>query len=349
MIFPIFLPHLGCGRRCTYCNQHVITSRQAGDLARSLPADMSLLQSGSEVALYGGNPLGLPADELAALLSLLAPWKDKIRNVRISAKPGKIMPEMLEVLKAHHVTVVELGIPSFNDRILRELGRGHTVEDFRTAYGLLTEEGFTVGIQVMVGLPGEKTADLQETAEHIKNLRPSFLRIYPLVVLKGTDLERLHREKGFFPVTLEEAVDRTLFLYLNALNQGVPVIKMGLTENDMVQESVVAGPYHPAFGALVKARAFYLSLIGLCHRFSLTGDVIVMVNDHDIPNLVGHRRSNLRNLKEEGILLRWEKADVEVGSFVVKSGSIEARGNVNDALATIPFSDLTPPRTQSLS
>jgi histone acetyltransferase (RNA polymerase elongator complex component) len=337
MIFPIFLPHVGCGQRCIYCNQDIITNGQPGDPADIIGRALSQIQPGSEVALYGGNPLGLDPQKLEALLSLFDPWKETISSIRISAKPGRISQATVSALKKHGVNIIELGMPVFNDRILQALGRGHRVEDFSQAYDLLVREGFTIGIQVMVGLPGEEASDLRQTAQRLKEMRPASLRIYPLLVLKETPLETLYRAGVIQPVSLDEAVERALFIYLNAWKDDIAVIKMGLTENDVLRENIIAGPFHPAFGYLVKASAFCQAVARTAADAGLSGDVIVGLNRSDIPHLIGYRRSNIELLKKQGLVVEWEKADVDPGHFRLRQGTFVAAGEITKALAMIPF------------
>ncbi len=122
MIVPVFLPHIGCGERCTYCNQDFITNNPRDTkietrIARSLAS----VQGPVEAALYGGNILGLGARDLAGLLRLFEPYRHKISHMRISAKPGPVSARTIAVLKEHGVRVIELGIPTVNDAILRLL------------------------------------------------------------------------------------------------------------------------------------------------------------------------------------------------------------------------------------
>jgi histone acetyltransferase (RNA polymerase elongator complex component) len=189
MIVPVFLPHLGCGQRCTYCNQNFITDN-AGTyrLEERIASLLGSVKTPVEVALYGGNPLGLEPGSLERLLALFKPYEEKIARLRISAKPGPVSRSAILVLKQHRVGTIELGTPTFNDRILGLLSRGHTSKDSRDALLSLKEEGFETGMQVMVGLPEETDDDLRGTVSAIFSLSPSFIRIYPLVVIEETPL-----------------------------------------------------------------------------------------------------------------------------------------------------------------
>ncbi len=193
-----------------------------------------------------------------------------------------------------------------------------------------------MALQVMAGLPGETMADIVETARNVAGLAPCYIRVYPLVVLKGTRLEAMYREGTYTPVAFEEAVTRVLYLYLHAIRAGIPVVKMGLTENEVIKERVVAGHYHPSFGYVVKTWAFRLAILAKVRESALAGKVTVRINTRDVPHLVGYKRSNTDRFKEEGVDVGWVEDDQEQGSFVIVSGSRTVEGNIFDALTMIP-------------
>ena len=162
--------------------------------------------------------------------------------MRISTEP--ILPDIqtIDLLRAYNVTTVELGIPVFSDEKLRALGRHHTIKDLYDTHELLSRAGFTVGLQVMVGLPEETAQDIRSTVEQTLRLKPAFMRIYPLVVLRDTPLHEAFLKNEFSPVSIQEAVQRALFIYLHAEAHAIKVIRMGLAENEFLKDEIVAGP-----------------------------------------------------------------------------------------------------------
>lgn len=338
MIIPVFLPHLGCGMRCSYCNQDIITNTEEKDgIEEHIASLLAGLDEPAEVGLYSGNMLGLHAGRLERLFSSFTPYRDRISAFRISAKPGPVRGDQIDVLKKHGVRTIELGIPTFNDRILADLNRGHTREDLFGTYELLRREGFEIGLQVMVGLPGETRQDLRETTASVARLAPAFIRIYPLLVIDGTPLAEAYRKGDFSPDSLEEAVSKVLFICLSVRQRGIKTIKMGLSENEVLKKKILAGPYHPAFGYLVKCEAFYLAVVNKWETLHAEGDVQVWLNRIDVPHLTGHRRSNLKRLREKGIALTWQEDDIARGAFILRVGDRKATGDMADALAMIPF------------
>lgn len=328
-IVPIFLPHQGCDRRCLYCNQSFIAGIDSKKtLAHQIESGLSGRTDPVEVALYSGNLFGIPTGDLVDLFALLEDYRPLIGSIRISTKPVPLNEETIHVLKNGGVRVIELGMPSFNDRILASLNRGYTTEEFYGSYRHLEEEGFVLGLQVMVGLPGETEADLTSTAVHLRTLRPSLLRIYPLVVLHQTGLHRLYRRGDFLPLEIDEAVRRTAFLYTHALREGIRVIRMGLSASEVLEGHVVAGPYHPSFGFLVKAYVFVEALTEAWEALGQPASLRVRLNSRDIPHLTGHKRSHLDRFKTLGVQISWETAALEEGCFIAESRTGSVRRDI---------------------
>lgn len=340
MTLPVFLPHLGCRQRCIYCNQQLITGKQGkNDVEAAIRDALASLTNPTEVAIYGGNPLGLSLKELARLFSLFDSHRDRITHLRLSTEPIPPGERVIELLKEKNVRVIELGIPAFNDETLRALGRHHTVQDLCDTYDLLSRNGFSVGLQVMVGLPGETTDDVRTTARHLAELRPPFIRIYPLVVLRDTVLHADFQAGRFVPLSLDEAVARASFLYVNALSHDTKVVKMGLTDNEFLKDALITGPYHPAFGYLVRSHAFRMAVMAVCQRAGLAGRLTVSLSKRDVPHLVGFRRSNLAKLAEQGIEASREVVDLPQGQFRISHGEVTIDGTLQDAIdvmSTLP-------------
>lgn len=187
----------------------------------------------------------------------LAPPGSKIT---FSSYPGDFTgpkgAERIELLGDYPIATIELGVPSLDPLVLRACGRDDDIEEFVSAIRALQSAAFHLGIQIMIGLPGQSygsaLADLRRIAE-LKNDSRWDLRIYPCLVLRGTELQNLYERGLFSPLSLEEAVRESGELLIEADALGFTVVRVGLLESASLKESVVAGPYHPAFGELAYA------------------------------------------------------------------------------------------------
>ena len=273
-LIPFFIPHLGCPQICSFCNQHRIAkekaldSRTSQELPSSLPSAQDVkatieeyIGSGRtdkywEVAFYGGSFSAIPR---AWQEAVLAPAYDalvegKIDGIRCSTRPDALALEDVDFLLEHGVTTVEIGVQSMDNQILQMANRGHNRQDVIDAVGRLKEKGMTIGLQIMPGLAGETWTSLVETAVAIKDLRPDFVRIYPVLVIENTDLADAYRAGDYQALTLDQAVAYGAFLkdYWEAAD--IEVIRTGLQATRELDQGrgLVAGPYHPSFGELVE-------------------------------------------------------------------------------------------------
>ncbi len=310
-VIPLFIPHMGCPNRCVFCDQNTIVG---GGQERLLPSEAAeeILRflkfkkedrSWSEIAFYGGNFLGLPIDYRNALLAVAQRFVDggRIDGIRFSTRPDTISEASLQGLGPYRITTIELGVQSLDDHVLAASRRGHTAADSRRAVAVLKAWGGNIGLQIMPGLPGDTPGSIEKTGRGIVELTPRFVRIYPTVVVKGTTLAGWYRSGRFRPLSLDAAVTQVKALYNLFEGQGISVIRMGLQgSNDLVKPgSLVAGPYHPAFGHLVYSALF---LDRMVDRFEAMGALPkrlnVRVNPRDVARAVGERRQNIRFLKD---------------------------------------------------
>lgn len=334
MIVPIFLPNLGCKPRCIYCDQRYITETEEFN-EESVFKSLENLKPGSELGIYGGDPLGLEEEELKRVFSLIDPFLDRISRIIISTRPRPLsfrIKDLISYLVSKKVKIFELGIPTFNERILEFLNRGHGVLELKDMYSYLRDLGLEVALQVMVGLPYEERKDIFDLVENLVSLRPSYVRIYPLAVIGGTPLERLLKEKSIVLSDFSEVLKRTSFIYASLKKAGIEVRKIGLTDNPSLKNRLVGGFYHPAFGYLVRSFLFYQAIKHLVERNGKRGKVRISVKRNEIPHVYGERGENIRSLKDLGI-------EVEVGTHDLDDNTIFLTGPLGERIDAISVLD----------
>jgi len=147
----------------------------------------------------------------------------------------------------------ELGAQSLDNDVLKQSGRGHKAEDVDAAAKLILEYGFSLGLQMMIGLPGDTLQKSLYTARRITDLKADNTRIYPALVIKDTKIEELYRNGRYQPLSLEEAVSWSKELLIIFEEANVNVIRIGLhpSEGLIKGDELVAGPFHPSFRELV--------------------------------------------------------------------------------------------------
>ncbi|MDF2568938.1 MAG: radical enzyme/protein acetyltransferase, family [Sporomusa sp.] len=309
-IIPIFIPHLGCRHQCVFCNQQRITGQITPVTANQVRAiiDERLAAINQkrhiEVAFYGGSFTALPEDVQNDLLAPAteARLRGRIQGIRLSTRPDCISESTVNNLIKQGVTIVELGVQSLDDTVLATAARGHNSKVVNNAVSLLKKAALRCGLQLMPGLPGEDWPSLIRTVQHVLTLSPDFVRIYPTVVINGTALAGLYKQGIYQPLSLSQAVGRSAYMKLVFGRQGIAVIRIGLqasTELDN-KETVIAGPYHPAFGELVDSHIFYLMLAGFIEQNSRCSQEALIIRHHpqDCSKVRGQHNNNISSLKQ---------------------------------------------------
>lgn len=301
---PVFVPHAGCPHDCVFCNQRQITGHQkAFDIEEAKQTIDTFLNSINkhgeksliEVAFFGGSFTGIPLQEQLAYLELTRVYVEKglIHGVRLSTRPDYIDSSILERLKAYHVTTIELGVQSLNEEVLKRSKRGHSLAVVDEACEMIRSYGFKLGLQMMIGLPGDTLQKSIETAYKIIDLKPDMVRIYPTLVVSDTVLEDMYKEKLYQPLSLDEAVIWAARIYPLFVAKSIPVIRMGLQSSESLD--YVVGPYHPSFRQLVESHLCYESVKTV---MQFNASTVIYVHPQLISDVVGQKRSNLNALED---------------------------------------------------
>jgi histone acetyltransferase (RNA polymerase elongator complex component) len=318
LVIPLFIPHRGCPHLCLFCNQHSITA--AGQEATDGPAidsiirtwlDRSPVRKKVHAAFFGGSFTCLPGEEQERLLAVVLPYlgSGEIETIRLSTRPDCIDTEICGFLCAHRVGIVELGVQSFDDRVLRASCRGHSADDSRRAARLLQQAGIAVGIQLMPGLPQETYRSFIAGIRQTIDLAPAFVRLYPTVVLRHSALAEQWQEGRYRPLSLNRAtawVARAKELFDAA---GIPVVRMGLQPTAELAAEVVAGPYHPAFGELVRSRLWFARIRRRLAMLAAGEHLTIRISHRDRSAVVGNNRTNIRRLEQLGYAGRFTLQD----------------------------------------
>jgi histone acetyltransferase (RNA polymerase elongator complex component) len=319
---PIFIPHAGCPNQCIFCNQHIVTGENhqrydfshvnerynlpnEADIAESVKQYLSTAgtETHKELAFFGGSFTGLPVEMQEKYLSQAASLKSDgtVDGIRLSTRPDYIDDTVLRRLLAYSVDTVEIGVQSFDDRVLCAARRGHTASDTQRALSRINASGLSLVIQLLPGLPEETRESALKSAEKAVFFKPEAVRIYPAVVLKNTPMDMLFKEGKYFPLTIEEAVDLCSELTAIFIMADIPVIKTGIHPiADLGTDAVTAGPYHPAFGFMVKARIRRNELEKMIDAALLThpsGKLVIALPGVQTEEYIGLRRENIRWLQ----------------------------------------------------
>jgi histone acetyltransferase (RNA polymerase elongator complex component) len=301
LIVPIFIPNEGCPYRCIYCQQEKITSQS------TYPVDESTIKHTlqdamnskgfdasrePEVAFYGGTFTRLSVGRMKEMLKAAAPFirEGLFKSIRVSTRPDSIQEEQLHLMRRLGVATVELGTQSMDDGVLELSRRGHKARDTVESVHLLKAHGFKVGIQLMPGLPGDSEDAFRKTVDEVIRLRPDMVRLYPTLVIN-----RYH------PLSLDAAVRICHESCVRLEQKGIPVIRIGLMSSPtlLLSDEIVAGPWHGAFGFLVRSGIHQEKIASCLPRRGVAGQIRLRVPPTEIPLVRGYKNRGLRVIEEK--------------------------------------------------
>lgn len=271
LVIPIFISHQGCPHRCIFCDQHAITGKTEADQPPVGPPEVEKIirqwlarprrhkNTQVQVAFYGGSFTGLPKELQKNLFEAVRPFLvcGEVQTIRLSTRPDYVNQDTPGFLQDHGVGIVELGVQSMIDAVLKSSGRGHSSEQSVRAIHLLKKSSLSLGVQLMIGLPGDTTCGLLESVRRIAELEPDFARLYPTLVIRESVLADLYNKGEYRPLSLNRAVALTVRAREILAQRGIKIVRMGLQPSVELEKKTLAGPYHPAFGEQVISRQLF--------------------------------------------------------------------------------------------
>ena len=311
LVIPVFIPHEGCPYRCAFCNQSNISGTNSHndhekiqDVIRQYLRvhDINSLPDFREVAFYGGSFTGLTFERQKKLFNSVRPWiiSKHIHSIRVSTHSLLVNESNISFLKDNNVRVVELGIQSTNNKVLRAVGRPCDIETVKDTVHLIRKNRLGLGLQLMPGLPGDEEAIFFKSVNDVIELKPDFVRIYPTLVIKNTQLYEMYKAKKYIPWNL----DRMILLVKESMkkfkNANIPVIRVGLHSDPSMLENFIAGPYHPSFRYLVESLIARDKMAALIDRLEIIPSVITFkVPSREVSLYLGHKKDNIQALRNQ--------------------------------------------------
>ncbi len=252
-----------------------------------------------EIAFFGGSFTAIDRAYMVSLLEAAKPFINEFKGIRISTRPDCIDSEILSLLKAYKVTSVELGAQSMDNSVLELNKRGHSAEDVVKASRLIKSCGFSLGLQMMTGLYGSDFDKDTETARRFISLKPDTVRIYPTVVMNGTDLADYYKTGLYRTYTLEQSVSLCSRLILLFEEADIKIIRLGLHYSDSLVKNSLADNYHPAFKELCENEIFLQAFLNSAKRFE-SKKLNVFINEKSLSKFLGQKRKNINTIKNLG-------------------------------------------------
>lgn len=313
-IIPVFVPNLGCPNDCIFCNQKTIGGQKEDITKEGIKKTIDDFitkikdkEAKKEIDFFGGSFTEIDKEKQEELLQLAYEYiqNGQVDSIRISTRPDHINKEILKRLRKYKVKTIELVVQSSNDYILGRVNIGYTFKEIKKASKLIRWYGFNLGHQMMVGLPESNRIDEINTAKALIKLRPKMIRIDPVLVIKGTKLEKQYNNGVYEPLPLVQAVETCKQLVRMFADKKIEIIRVGQQNTEGIsnikedKNEIVAGPFHPSFRQLVESSMWYDSIVEKIKKLNVkVREVEVTVNPIDINNVIGYKKENVLKLKD---------------------------------------------------
>lgn len=300
---PIFIPHEGCPHDCTFCNQRKITGIESSVSPEGVVYDihdyLSTIKTQDcdiEIAFFGGSFTGLSLDLQEQFLKAAASVDDsRIKGIRISTRPDYIDETILEQCLRYGVKTIELGVQSSNNDVLELNHRGHVFKDVVKSAKLIHQSGIELGLQMMLGMYGSDPEKDIKTCNDIIDLQPKSTRIYPTLVLGGTELETFYNQGKYSPYDIETAVETAKECIIRFRENEIDIIRIGLYSSDDLRSdgNIISGPFHPAFGEMAENRIYRDEIEKeIISKNIKDCEYIVMAKPSETSKIIGQKKCN---------------------------------------------------------
>lgn len=141
---------------------------------------------------------------------------DRIVGIDIATRPDCINEDICKLIKSYsdknYAVTVELGLQTSSDRISNIINRGYNLDTFSKAVKLLNKYNIEIVVHIMIGLPSETLKDIDDTVKFVNSLDISGIKIHSTYVIKGTVLEKMYRNGNYKPLTLDEYLNKLLYV-----------------------------------------------------------------------------------------------------------------------------------------
>ena len=309
-IIPIFMPNLKLKENYIFCDtkEKEVKKIKKIEIKNIIEKELSKVdnETNVEVVIFTRNIEDLISDK-ENVLELISEYikENKITSAKISTRPESINKNTIKILKKYKVRSIEILVPSSNDYILKKSNAQIMFSDIKKTSKLLRWNGFKVGYQMTVGLPESTRLDEINTAKALIKLKPNTIKIFPVLVLKGTTLEKEYNNEKYVPLNLVQAVEICKEIVRMFWNKKIEILQIGIEDKEELNEftnsktEIVDGPYYPSFKQLVESNMWYDAIVNKIKRLNVkVKEVEVTVNPIDSDNVIGLKKENVYKLKD---------------------------------------------------
>ena len=218
-----------CAKKCDYCDfisfPYQLQSEKIEDYIKTMEEEIDTYDFSSfnvtTIYIGGGTPSIIPSQYIEEILLRIKQKLEKSENptkwkqieITIEVNPGTTNKTKLETYQKVGINRLSIGLQTTNNKLLKQIGRIHTYEDFLNTYQTAKGAGFeNVNVDLMLGLPNQTIQDLKQSLEEVIALNPNHISTYSLIVEEGTPIAK-KIEKGEL-VLPDEEIERQMYWYV---------------------------------------------------------------------------------------------------------------------------------------
>ena len=207
-----------CKQKCYYCdfvsfaNQKLLQKEYFKQLKNEIKNFIFKNEyEVSTIYIGGGTPSFVDEIFIKEVLELIP--KNNAKEITIEVNPGTVNFEKLKLYKEIGINRLSIGLQSTQNRLLKQIGRIHTFEDFLNTYKMAQQVGFNnINIDLMIGLPNQTIADIKQSLETVIKLNPKHISVYSLIIEENTRIAKLvENEELKLP---DEETERNMYWYV---------------------------------------------------------------------------------------------------------------------------------------
>lgn len=208
-----------CIQKCYYCDfiSYANKEEKIEAYIQALKKEIeeeSKQKEGEVTTIYfgGGTPSLLKSNHIQEVIETIRRHYKVVETaeITIEVNPGTVKEEELKEYKQMGINRLSIGLQSTKNKLLKQIGRIHTYEEFLTCYELARKAGFrNINVDLMLGLPNQTLQDVMESVQEVIQLEPEHISLYSLILEENTPLQAMI-EKKIYSLP-EEELERKMY------------------------------------------------------------------------------------------------------------------------------------------
>lgn len=188
-----------CDRICNYCDFTAFqgANSKIKEYVEALKKEIELKGNKNflidSIFIGGGTPSFIDGKYIFEILEKVKENFTVLDNIEISIEtnPKTFDEKKLEYYKSAEINRVSIGVQSFNDKILKELGRNHNSKEALESIELVKKFGFDINLDLIFGYQSQTIEDILYDLEMVKNINPEHISYYALIIEEKTKFKAL--------------------------------------------------------------------------------------------------------------------------------------------------------------